>query len=234
MMKELVLVLTGAGISAESGIPTFRGEGGLWKQFKPEELATPQAFFKNPKLVWEWYDWRRQIISKAEPNKAHLLLAELERRLENFFIITQNVDGLHQKAGSKKVIELHGNIWRVRCTNCKEEYELYEAPLKEIPPKCKYCGGLLRPAVVWFGESLPEKALSESFALSKNCKLFLVVGTSGLVYPAGYLPFLAKQHGAKVVEINPENTPISEIADVAIREKAVKGLEQFLEKMLNF
>ncbi|WP_448583295.1 SIR2 family NAD-dependent protein deacylase [Thermocrinis sp.] len=233
-MKELFLALTGAGISAESGIPTFRGEGGLWKQFRPEELATPKAFAKDPKSVWEWYDWRRRIISKAEPNRAHLLLVELEQRLENFFIITQNVDGLHQKAGSKKVIELHGNIWRVRCLSCRAEYELYETPLKEIPPRCRYCGGLLRPAVVWFGESLPEDALTKSFELSQNCSLFLVIGTSGMVYPAGYLPFIAKQRGAKIVEINPERTAISDIADIVIREKATKGLEQFLAKMLNF
>jgi len=225
-MKGSVVVLTGAGISAESGIPTFRGEGGLWKNFKPEELATPQAFAKNPKLVWEWYDWRRQLIAKAKPNKAHMLLAEMEKKM-NITVITQNVDGLHQRAGSKKVIELHGNIWRVKCTACSAEYELYETPLPEIPPKCKYCGGLLRPAVVWFGEPLPEDVLSKAFELTKECDLFLVIGTSGLVYPAGYLPFLAKQHKAKVVEINPERTPISEIADISIREKASVGLRLF-------
>ncbi|WP_448588316.1 SIR2 family NAD-dependent protein deacylase [Thermocrinis sp.] len=228
-----LVVLTGAGISAESGIPTFRGQGGLWRNFKPEELATPEAFAKNPKLVWEWYDWRRQLISKAEPNKAHLLLAELEGKLDSFFLITQNVDGLHQKAGSKKVIELHGNIWRVRCLSCRAEYELYEAPLKEIPPRCLYCGGMLRPAVVWFGESLPKKELSEAFELATRCDVFLVIGTSGVVYPAGYLPFVAKEHGARVVEINLDRTPISDMADLVIRERASVGLEQFLEKMLN-
>jgi NAD-dependent protein deacetylases, SIR2 family len=226
-MMNLV-VLTGAGVSAESGIPTFRGKEGLWKNFKPEELATPEAFRRNPKLVWEWYDWRRQLISKAQPNKAHKLLAQL-----NAVIITQNVDGLHQRAGAKKVIELHGNIWRVRCTSCGKEYENYEVPLREMPPKCKFCNGLLRPAVVWFGESLPMDALEEAERLARSCEIFLVVGTSGVVYPAGLLPFVAKQHGAKVVEINPESTPISEIADIVIREKASVGVEKFIQKMLN-
>jgi NAD-dependent deacetylase len=226
-MMDLV-VLTGAGVSAESGIPTFRGEEGLWKNFKPEELATPEAFRRNPKLVWEWYDWRRQLISKAQPNRAHKLLAQL-----NAVIITQNVDGLHQRAGTKKVIELHGNIWRVRCTSCGKEYENYDVPLREIPPKCKFCNGLLRPAVVWFGEGLPLDALEEAERLARSCEVFLVVGTSGVVYPAGLLPFVAKQNGAKVVEINPENTPISEIADIIIREKASVGVEKFIQRMLN-
>jgi NAD-dependent deacetylase len=226
-MMNLV-VLTGAGVSAESGIPTFRGKEGLWKNFKPEELATPEAFRRNPKLVWEWYDWRRQLISKAQPNKAHKLLAQL-----NAVIITQNVDGLHQRAGTKKVIELHGNIWRVQCTSCGKEYENYEVPLREIPPKCKFCNGLLRPAVVWFGEGLPLDALEEAERLARSCKVFLVVGTSGVVYPAGLFPFVAKQHGAKVVEINTESTPISEIADIVIKEKASVGVEKFIQRMLN-
>jgi NAD-dependent protein deacetylases, SIR2 family len=226
-MMNLV-VLTGAGVSAESGIPTFRGEEGLWKNFKPEELATPEAFRKNPKLVWEWYDWRRQLISKAQPNRAHKLLAQM-----NAVIITQNVDGLHQRAGTKKVIELHGNIWRVRCTSCGKEYENYDVPLRDVPPKCKFCNGLLRPAVVWFGEGLPLDALEEAERLARSCEVFLVVGTSGVVYPAGLLPFVAKQHGAKVVEINPERTPISEIADIVIREKATVGVEKFIQTMLN-
>ncbi len=226
-----IAVLTGAGISAESGIPTFRGPSGIWKTFKPEELATPQAFERDPKLVWEWYDWRRSIIKKAKPNKGHILIAHLEQLFEDFLLITQNVDGLHQKAGSKKVVELHGNIWRVLCTACGKKYYNYQVPLEEIPPRCKYCNGLLRPDVVWFGESLPKKEWETALEFVSSCSMLLVVGTSGVVYPAASLPFLAKQKGAKIVEINPEDTPISQIAHIRIRKKASEGMEEFL-KML--
>lgn len=222
-------VLTGAGISAESGVPTFRGSSGLWKTFKPEELATPEAFKNNPKLVWEWYDWRRAIINKAKPNKGHLLIAKLEDLFEDFLLITQNVDGLHQKAGSKKVVELHGNIWRVLCTACGRRYYNYRVPLEEIPPRCKHCKGLLRPDVVWFGESLPQEEWETAIKFVKSCSTLLVVGTSGVVYPAAHLPLLAKQEGAKLVEINPEDTPISKIADVRIKKKASEGVEEFIK-----
>lgn len=220
-------VLTGAGVSAESGVPTFRGPSGLWKNFKPEELATPSAFKRDPKLVWEWYDWRRSLIAKAQPNRAHYLIAELERLYPDFLLITQNVDGLHQRAGSKKLVELHGNIWRVKCLSCGALYYDYTTPLPEIPPRCKECGGLLRPHVVWFGESLPEEALKRAYEFASSCDLMLVVGTSGVVYPAGELPYVAKSSGAKVVEINPEDTPISRIADIKIRKKAQEGMEEF-------
>lgn len=220
-----IVILTGAGISAESGVPTFRDEGGLWKNFKAEDLATPQAFKRNPKLVWEWYNWRREIISKAKPNKAHLIIAQMERKF-GARLITQNVDGLHQKAGNKEVIELHGNIWRIKCTYCDYKAYDYTVPLKEIPPKCPKCGELLRPDVVWFGEPLPEDAIMESFYLSESCDIMIVVGTSGIVYPAAYLPFIAKDKGAKVIEINPKETPISSVTDLKIKKTASEGMEE--------
>ncbi|NPB07022.1 MAG: NAD-dependent deacylase [Aquificae bacterium] len=226
-----VAVLTGAGISAESGIPTFRGKDGLWKRFKPEELATPEAFFRNPKLVWEWYDYRRQLIARAEPNEGHKILARMERELPDFTLITQNVDGLHQKAGSEKVIELHGNIWKVRCLSCGAEYYDYRAPLPEIPPRCKHCGGLVRPGVVWFGEPLPPEALEQAFNAARESDYFIVVGTSAVVYPAAQLPFVAKEYGATVIEVNPEETPVTRIADLSLREKASTGLKKVYEML---
>lgn len=224
-----IVAFTGAGISAESGIPTFRGKDGLWKKFKVEELATPEAFFRNPKLVWEWYDWRRQLIAKAEPNEAHKILVKMEEEFPDFFLITQNVDGLHQRAGSKKVVELHGNIWKVRCVDCGQESYDYRTPLPEIPPRCEKCGGLLRPGVVWFGEMLPLDALEEAYRLSREADIFIVIGTSGVVYPAAELPYVAKEHGAQVMEVNPEKTPISRIADIIYEEKASTGLKKVYE-----
>ena len=224
-----IVAFTGAGISAESGIPTFRGKNGLWKKFKAEELATPEAFFRDSKLVWEWYDWRRQLIAKAEPNEGHKILAKMEDEFPDFCVVTQNVDGLHQRAGSKKVIELHGNIWKVRCVECGHATYDYRAPLPEIPPKCEKCGGLLRPGVVWFGESLPLDALEEAYRLSREANIFIVIGTSGVVYPAAELPYVAKEHGAEVIEVNPEETPISRIADKIYREKASTGLKKVYE-----
>ena len=229
-----VIVFTGAGVSAESGIPTFRGKDGLWNKFKPEELATPEAFFRNPKLVWEWYDWRRQLIAKAHPNEAHKIIAKMEKEIEDFYLITQNVDGLHQKAGSEKVVELHGNIWKVRCVDCGYETYDYRTPLPEIPPKCEKCGGLLRPGVVWFGESLPADALEKAYELSRESHIFIVVGTSGVVYPAAQLPYIAKENGAQVIEVNPEETPISRIADKIFREKATSGMKKVYEYIKNY
>lgn len=225
----MVVVLTGAGISAESGIPTFRGEDGLWNKYNPMELATPEAFRRDPKLVWEWYDWRRQLIAKAQPNEGHRIIASMEREVKDFWLITQNVDGLHQKAGSKKVVELHGNIWKVRCLECGIEYFEYTTPLPEIPPRCKECGGMLRPAVVWFGESLPADALTKAYEVSRRADLFIVVGTSAQVYPAAELPLIAKREGARLVEVNPEETPLTPYADISIREKASTGLRKVLD-----
>jgi len=215
-----VAVSTGSGISAESGIPTFRGKDGLWKKFRPEELATPTAFSKNPKLVWEWYDWRRGIIAQKNPNPGHKVLAEWEKNFLKFSLITQNIDGLHQKAGSKNILELHGNIWKLRCTNEDIITENYDAPLKEIPPLCPDCGALLRPHVVWFGESLSSTILQKAFLLSSQCEVMFVIGTSAVVQPAASLPLAAAQAGAKIVEINPDPTPLTSYSDFSFRGKA--------------
>lgn len=203
-----VVVLTGAGISAESGVPTFRGAGGLWKTWRPEELATPFAFERDPKLVWEWYDWRRQKIAQAEPNPGHLALVEMERRFPEFLLVTQNVDGLHFDAGSRKLVEMHGSIWRMKCVACLEAVENREVPLPALPPKCR-CGGLLRPDVVWFGELLPPDALNRATRACQNCDVMLIVGTSSVVYPAASLGPAAVQGGAQVFEINVEPTDLS-------------------------
>lgn len=224
-----VAVLTGAGISAESGIPTFRGEDGLWKRYRPEELATPEAFARDPALVWEWYDWRRQIIARSRPNPAHITLAEMEDFLPNFTLITQNVDGLHQAAGSRKVLELHGNIWRVRCVREGIVTENREVPLKEIPPRCK-CGALLRPDVVWFGEPLPQDVLEKAFKAAEECEIMLVIGTSAVVQPAASIPLAALRRGAVVMEINPHETPLSPYVTETMRGKAGETLPSLWER----
>lgn len=215
-----VAVLTGAGISAESGIPTFRGQDGLWKQFRAEELATPQAFARDPALVWEWYDWRRGIIASKAPNPGHLVLARWETLFPGFVLITQNVDGLHRKAGSENILELHGNIWELRCTKESTITSHYDHPLPRIPPLCPDCGALLRPNVVWFGEALSAETLNRSFAFSSICQVMFVVGTSAYVQPAASLPLVAAQSGARVVEINPDITPLSASVDFSLRGKA--------------
>src|SRR5712691_3543607 len=171
---DRVFVLTGSGISAESGIPTFRGAGGLWRNFRPEDLATSEAFERDPALVWEWYDWRRGLVAAAQPNPAHHALARLESRCDTFTLATQNVDGLHAAAGSRNLILLHGDLWRVRCTSCGLEREDRRVPLPELPPRCS-CGGLLRPAVVWFGEALPEEAVARAFEAVRGADAVLVV-----------------------------------------------------------
>lgn len=210
--SEKIVVLTGAGISAESGVPTFRGKQGLWKNFRPEELATPFAFQRDPNLVWEWYDWRRNLIKPLNPNNGHRVIASIEQKKMNFQLITQNVDGLHQKAGSKKCIELHGNIWKMRCTEEGKVTENLESPLKAIPPMCE-CGAMLRPHIVWFGESLLPEVIQSSFKAAENCDLMLVVGTSAVVQPAASLPGIAQSAGAYVIEVNAEETPISDMVD---------------------
>ncbi len=222
-----IAVLTGAGISAESGIPTFRGPGGLWRSFRPEDLATPEAFASDPVLVWEWYDWRRGLIAKAEPNAGHLALVELEERAPAFDLITQNVDGLHRRAGSKNVICLHGDIWTLRCTVCSRARESFQVPLDPRPPRCT-CGGLERPGVVWFGESLPSAAWLAAEEAARNCDSFLVVGTSAVVMPAGGLARIAKQAGAKVIEVNAGETQLSPMADAALRGPAGTILPELL------
>jgi NAD-dependent deacetylase len=224
-----VAVLTGAGVSAESGVPTFRGEHGLWRNFRPEQLATPEAFRRDPALVWEWYDWRRGLIGACAPNAAHETLAEMEALLPDFTLITQNVDGLHQAAGSRNVLELHGNIWRTRCTRCGRTSDDHGVPLPEIPPRCSQCGALLRPDVVWFGESLPSQVLEGAWAAAARCRLMLVVGTSAEVQPAASLPLVALRHGARLVEVNPTETPLSPHAHEILRGPAAKVLPGWWE-----
>lgn len=224
-----IAVLTGAGISAESGIPTFRGAGGLWRNFRPEELATLEAFSRDPRTVWEWYDWRRQIVAKAEPNSGHHALVRLESQVPDFTLITQNVDGLHERAGSRNVLRLHGSIWNVRCTACRHETDNRSVPLPELPPACPDCGALLRPGVVWFGEGLPARVWDNAEKAARNADLLLVVGTSAVVYPAASLVPLAAGGGAKVVEINPGETPISASVSSSVRGASGEILPQLIE-----
>lgn len=219
-----VTALTGAGISAESGVPTFRdAQTGLWAQYDPQELATPQAFRQNPQLVWEWYTWRKELISAAEPNPGHFALTKLENMVSSFTLITQNVDGLHQAAGSQSLIELHGNIFR---TKCFQEDAIVDSWNENgsIPPRCPNCGGMLRPDVVWFGENLPPGALKNAQEAARSCEVFLSIGTSTLVEPASSLPYIAIQSGAIVVEINPRETPLSDQAHFVIRAPSGKAL----------
>lgn len=221
---DRVAVLTGAGISAESNVPTFRGKDGLWKNFRAEELATLEAFQANPAFVWEWYGYRQQIILKCEPNPAHYTLAEMEKHFREFTLITQNVDGLHERAGSKKILEMHGNIFKARCMkeNTVTDFVLEEEPV----PKCKKCGALLRPHIVWFGETLDPDVLEESFTLASKSDLFLVIGTSALVQPAASLPIIAVESDIPVIEINLESTPLSAYMTVSIQGKAGEVLPE--------
>jgi NAD-dependent deacetylase len=224
---EAVAILTGAGISAESGVPTFRGAEGLWKDHKPEELATPEAFARDPRLVWEWYDWRRGIIAKAAPNAAHRALVKLEIQKRGFTLITQNVDGLHDLAGNGKILRLHGDIWRMRCTVCGANFPNRRVPLPKIPPHCA-CGGIARPGVVWFGEPLPEGMMKEAEHAASSAQVFLVIGTSAVVHPAASLIPYAKQSGAKVIEINPEATAATAIVDCALHGPAGEILPKLI------
>lgn len=208
-LAQRVVILTGAGISAESGIPTFReAQTGLWAQYDPQELATPEAFRRQPKLVWEWYAWRRELIGQAKPNPGHVALVEMARHVPHFTLVTQNIDNLHQEAGSQGVLELHGNIQRSKCfqegmivTEWKET--------GDVPPLCPHCGDRLRPDVVWFGEALPGEVLEKAIAAATQCDILFSVGTSGLVHPAASIPLLAHEQRALTVEINPQHTPLT-------------------------
>lgn len=222
-----VAVLTGAGISAESGVPTFRGEGGLWRQFRAVDLATPEAFSRDPKLVWEFYGWRRELIGPLNPNPGHFALAEIERRVPRFTLITQNIDGLHKKAGSQNIVELHGNLWKARCTGCEQVVEDLRIPLPELPA-CESCGALLRPHVVWFGEMLDPEVLDAAYNAIGGCDLMMVIGTSGTVQPAASMGVQAKRNGATVAEINLEPTPYSDIYNISIAGKSGEILPQLL------
>lgn len=223
-----VTVLTGAGISADSGVPTFRGPDGLWRNFRAQDLATPEAFERDPRLVWEWYNWRRELIATTRPNLAHDAVAQMERKFEQFWLITQNVDGLHREAGSRQLSEIHGNIWMVRCTQCGYVAENRDVPIAMLP-LCGTCGGLLRPHIVWFGESLAQADLQKTDSALESSDLCLIIGTSGLVYPAAGFASIAKRAGAFVVEINLDPTPHTGLVDAALQGRAKDLVPLLLE-----
>jgi NAD-dependent deacetylase len=224
-----LVVLTGAGVSQESGLRTFRdAQAGLWAQYKPEDLASPEAFARDPKLVWDWYAWRREAVKAVRPNAGHYALVEIEKRLPQFTLITQNVDGLHRMAGSQNVLELHGNIQRVRCSDCFMVAETWDDDTESVP-RCESCGGLLRPDVVWFGESLPRDQLEAAVEAARSCDAFFSIGTSGVVQPAASLAFAARNRGAVVIEINAEPTPLTSKADYVFQGKSGKILPELLK-----
>ncbi len=228
--SKYLIALTGAGVSSESGIPTFRGKNGLWKQYKADELATPEAFKKNPKLVWQWYSWRISIVLSAKPNPAHYSLAYLEKIGILKALITQNVDDLHERAGSKNVIKLHGDILTVKCPSCGYEHRIWKPP-QIIPPKCPRCRSIMRPGVVWFGERIPPDIIDKALSEAEKADVILVIGTSGVVMPAGAIPEIVKRNGGKVIEINIERTAISPIADIFIKGKAGEVLPKIVEEI---
>lgn len=224
-----VTVLTGAGVSAGSGVPTFRGAGGLWRRFRPEELATREAFVRDNRTVWEWYAWRRSLVANARPNAAHDVLAGWSRRFPVFALVTQNVDGLHERAGTRGLVPFHGSLWTLRCFDAcgarPDGWEDLAVPLPEIPPRCPDCGGVARPGVVWFGEPIPAKALAGAGA-AVRCDVFVIVGTSSLVTPAASLAAEAGSRGAFTIEVNLEPTPSSPGVDLAIEGKAEEILPE--------
>lgn len=226
--SESIVFFTGAGISSESGIPTFRGKDGIWNKLRPEELANFDAFIKNPKMVWEWYNHRKKIIHEAQPNAAHLTIAEMENYFKDVIVVTQNIDNLHRRAGSNTIFELHGNIERNFCINCKKFFN-EELDFSVGVPKCD-CGGLIRPDVVWFGEYLPEDQFLGGEKAAINSDVFFVVGTSAVVYPAVGLVYTAKQSGATVVEVNLEETALSSISNYSFFGKAGEILPRILEE----
>jgi NAD-dependent deacetylase len=224
------VVLTGSGISAESGVPTFReAQTGLWERFDPQELATPEAFARDPRLVWDWYAWRRKLVAEARPNPGHLAIAEMQHLVQNLTLVTQNVDGLHQRAGSRDVIELHGNIRRTKCPVEGTTVDNYDE--SESPPLCPSCGAPLRPDVVWFGEMLPAEAIEAASEAALGADVFLSVGTSSLVYPAAGLPFEAVENGATLVEVNPETTPLTPRADYTLHGPAGDVLPRLVREL---
>ena len=222
--KKIVFV-TGAGISQESGIPTFRGNDGLWRKYDPMQLATIDAFYENPKLVWEWYEDRRKNILAAKPNDGHLAIAEIAK-YKDVWVLTQNIDGLHQRAGSKNVLELHGSIITIKCTVCNFKDKI-TSNFSEIPPLCK-CGNILRPDVVWFGEPLPQDVWGEAMMQANLCDVMVVAGTSLAVSPANLLPVYAKQNGALMIEVNIEETPMSHNMDLSVRSTSARALPEIV------
>jgi len=226
-----VAVLTGAGVSAESGVPTFRdAQSGHWAKYRPEDLATPEAFRRNPQLVWDWYQSRAHAVEAVEPNPGHHALALMQNMFPQFTLITQNVDGLHERAGSRKVIELHGNIMKYKCMNCGQPLALADAQPGSPPPSA-CCQSFYRPDVVWFGENLPVEALDAAKIAAADCDVFFCIGTSTVVYPAAELPFSARRHGAVVVEINRDDTPLTEEADYVLRGASGKVLPAIIDAL---
>lgn len=226
--RDYVTVLTGAGVSAESGVATFRNkDNGLWSQFDPQKLARFESFLENPELVWKWYNFRKETIYSVQPNPGHVALVEMESLFSDFYLITQNIDNLHKRAGNNSIIELHGNIEHNYCISCQQP----KNDIVNLPPTCDVCGGLVRPDVVWFGEMLNQEVLRSAFFHSEQSTIFLVIGTSAQVYPAANLPVVAAQHGAKVIVVNPEPTPIDAIAHVVVREPSGEWLPEFARRI---
>ncbi len=228
---DTLFVFTGSGMSAESGLPTFRGPGGLWEGVAPEAVATPDAFRRDPAFVWRWYRERLARHGAAKPHAGHKALAKLQGMYGRFTLATQNVDALHEAAGNRGVIHLHGTMGHARCTACGKREELRAKMLRNLPPRCATCAGLLRPDVVWFGEALPRAAMEESTAAAANADAALAVGTSSLVFPAAGLPLLAKEHGAFLVEVNPAETPLSPLADVRLPDTAASVLRSLVDQV---
>jgi NAD-dependent deacetylase len=226
---ERVAALTGAGVSQESGLRTFRdAQTGLWSQYKPTELASPKAYERDPKLVWDWYAMRREKVREVEPNHGHLALVEMAHHIPDFSLITQNVDNLHRKAGSPRVIELHGNLQRVRCSSCSQQAETWE-DAGDVVPHCAACHGLLRPDVVWFGETLPREELEAAVEAARSCQVFFSIGTSGMVQPAASLAYAARNRGAVLIEINAEPTPITGKTDYSLHGKSGEILPALIQ-----
>jgi len=225
-----VAVVTGAGVSAASGVPTFRGADGLWSNFRVEELATPEAFARDPRLVWNWYEWRRRLVAGCRPNRAHEVLAAWSRRYPQFTLITQNVDGLHERAGTRNVVRFHGSLWELscwdRCAGSPERWRDETVPFVELPPRCPHCGGLARPGVVWFGEPIDPRVSARAIT-ALDCDVCLVVGTSAVVYPAAGLADEARNRGALTIEINPEPTDATPRFDLVLQGPA----EEFLDRL---
>lgn len=222
-----IVFVTGAGISQESGIPTFRGNDGLWRKYDPMQLATIDAFYDNPKLVWEWYEDRRKNILNAKPNAGHFAIAELEK-FKDVVVLTQNIDGLHQRAGSSNVLELHGSIIRIKCTVCEFEDDI-PSSFENLPPKCIKCSNILRPDVVWFGESLSQKVWNQAIIEANSCEIMIIAGTSLVVSPANTLPVYAKENNATLIEVNPEQTQMSSEMDMSLRTTSAKALPSIIK-----
>ena len=222
-----IVFVTGAGISQESGIPTFRGNDGLWRKYDPMQLATIEAFYDNPKLVWEWYEDRRKNILNAKPNPGHFAIAELEK-FKDVVVLTQNIDGLHQRAGSSNVLELHGSIIRIKCTVCEFEDDI-PSSFENLPPKCIKCSNILRPDVVWFGESLSQKVWNQAIIEASSCEIMIVAGTSLVVSPANTLPVYAKENNATLIEVNPEQTQMSSEMDISLRTTSAQALPSIIK-----